>query len=87
MVLKNGPSKICGRQPLKGCLPQILRGPFVNTLIHFSCLNLLLPSIEKTTKFREKIVHFLSNTLQKNHESFFVISQQMYIVKLSKRPR
>ena len=48
-VLKNGPSKICGRQPLKdlkghgllkqtislqGCLPQILLGPILNTLSH-----------------------------------------------------
>ena len=46
---KNGPSKICGRQPLKnlkylnrpyhfkcfkGCLPQILLGPFLNILTH-----------------------------------------------------
>ena len=43
-VFKNGPSEICGRQPLenlkgygllkffKGCLPQILLGPFLNTL-------------------------------------------------------
>ena len=50
-VFKNGPSKICGRQPLKkfeviwsaeadhitsnflkGCLLQILLGPFLNTL-------------------------------------------------------
>ena len=49
-VFKNGPSKICGRQPFKkfeevwsalgrphpfkyfkGCLPQILLGPFLNT--------------------------------------------------------
>ena len=38
-VFKNGPSEICGRQPLKnlkchfkffkGCLPQILLGPFL----------------------------------------------------------
>ena len=51
MVFKNGPSKICGREPLKnwsdmvclsrpyhfkifkGCLPQILLGPFLNTHI------------------------------------------------------
>ena len=48
-VFKNGPSKICGRQPLKnlkeygrpysfkffkGSLPQILLGPFLNTLTH-----------------------------------------------------
>ena len=47
-VFTNGPSKICGRQPLKklkgygpftfkffkGCLPQILLGPFLNDLFH-----------------------------------------------------
>ena len=39
-VFKNGPSKICGKQRLKymkflkGCLPQILLGPFLNTLSH-----------------------------------------------------
>ena len=47
-VFRNGASKICGRQPLKtfkwsrpyhmkffkGCLPQILLGPFLNTLTH-----------------------------------------------------
>ena len=40
-VFKNGPSKICGRQPLpypfklfKGYLPQILPGPFLNTWTH-----------------------------------------------------
>ena len=40
-VFKNGPSKICGRQPLKkfevkffkGCLPQILFDTFLNKLI------------------------------------------------------
>ena len=39
-VFKNGPSKICGPkqsislQILKGGLPQILLGPFLNTLTH-----------------------------------------------------
>ena len=36
-VFKNRPSKICGTQPLKnfkGCLPQILLGPFLNILTH-----------------------------------------------------
>ena len=48
-VFKNWPSKICDRQPLKilklwsrpyhfkffkGCLPQMLLGPFLNTLTH-----------------------------------------------------
>ena len=43
-VFKNGPSKICGRQPLKklkGCLPQILLGPFLNTLSQIVCNYLL----------------------------------------------
>ena len=42
-VFKSGPGKICGRQPLKnlkgykffkGCLPQILLGPLLNTWTH-----------------------------------------------------
>ena len=43
-IFKSGPSKICGRQPLKpfqngmvffkGCLPQILLCPFLNTFSH-----------------------------------------------------
>ena len=59
-MFKNGPSKICGRQPLKylkgcglpkadhtssnflkGCLPQILLGPFLNTLF-LNSFNFLL---------------------------------------------
>ena len=42
LALKNGPNKICVRQPLfsipypfqfvKGCLPQILVGPFMSAL-------------------------------------------------------
>ena len=44
-VLKNEPSKICGRQPLKNlkgpvffkdCVPQILFGPFLNSVSIFS---------------------------------------------------
>ena len=42
-VFKDGPSKICGRKPLttslqifKGCLLQILLGPFLNTLPHIT---------------------------------------------------
>ena len=70
-VFKNGPSKICGRQPLKnlksyyfkffkGCLPQLLLGPFLKTLssIYFkpalrfvsilpSILHLFLRNIQK----------------------------------------
>ena len=37
-VIKNGPSTICGRKPLKNLkgygYPQILLGPFLNTLSH-----------------------------------------------------
>ena len=50
-VFKNGPSKVCGSQPLKdlkgypfkffkGCLPQILFGPFLNALSHISIRNM-----------------------------------------------
>ena len=43
-VFKNGSSEICGRQHkqtiflkfFKGCLPQILPGPFLNTLTHIT---------------------------------------------------
>ena len=35
-VFKSGPSKI------KGCLPQVLRGPFLNTLTHLFCALKLL---------------------------------------------
>ena len=53
-VFKNGPGKICGRQPLKiwrdmisrpypfkflkDCRPQILLGPCLNTLSHMFCI-------------------------------------------------
>ena len=53
-VFKNGPNKIFGRQPLKklkglwsaeaeknkGCLPQILLGPFLNTFSQMFLLHL-----------------------------------------------
>ena len=72
-VFKNGPSKICGRQPLsffKGCLPQILLGPFLNTLSHFIpplyslaysllTLNLLLPTeIIKFLQTKQAFTYF-----------------------------
>ena len=41
-AFKNGPSKICGQtislQIFKGCIPQILLGPFLNTLAHLKTL-------------------------------------------------
>ena len=72
-VFKNGPSKICGRQPIKnlkeyslvrglvclsrpypfkffkGCLLQILLGPFFNTVPHFSVQN----------QYNQKIIKFV----------------------------
>ena len=40
-VFKNGPSKIYPFKFFKGCLPQILLGPFLNTLPHIILLLLL----------------------------------------------
>ena len=77
-VFKNGPSKICGRQPLKnlkrydlpkqtmslqsfkGCLPQILLGPF---LAHSSSVVLIVISLKtlatkKFTKFEPLAAYF-----------------------------
>ena len=54
-AFKNGPSKICGRQPLKqtmplqffkGCLPQVLLGPFLNTLTYL-CLKIILKKLAR----------------------------------------
>ena len=54
-VFKNGPSKICGRQPLKnlkeffkGCFPQILLGPFLN--IYLNC------ATDKACKVRKRVI-------------------------------
>ena len=58
-VFKNGPSKICRRQPLKnlkwyfklfkGCLPQISLGTLLNTLSYMTM------SLKSTMKFHNKI--------------------------------
>ena len=71
-VFKNGPSKICERQPLKnlkcfkGCLPQILLGLILNTLnitlnITLNTLNILniTPSKSKKGHFQDSV--FTSN--------------------------
>ena len=60
-VFKNGPSKMCGTQLLKnlkwyglrnqtrpGCLPQILLGPFLNTLTHISLGELTYGGVYRT---------------------------------------
>ena len=47
-VFKNGASKVCGRQTMslqtfKDCFPQILLGPFLNTLTHiFNILQMIM---------------------------------------------
>ena len=66
-VFKNGPSKICGKQPLKnlnsalsrpypfkffkGCLPQILFGPFFNTLSHMSHMSYIWNALKRVNWF------------------------------------
>ena len=55
-VFKNGPSKICGRQPLKNfkwygllsCIPQILLGPFLNTFNHMKLRSYICIQTEKS---------------------------------------
>ena len=55
-VFKNGSSKICRRQPLKGCLPQILLGPFLNT---YSYLSQLVSFAFFCSEFFSFALHFL----------------------------
>ena len=49
-LFKNGPSKI-----FKGCLPQILLGPFLNTLSHVCISQIVMAVISK-------LKHFAFNT-------------------------
>ena len=69
-AFKNGSSKICGRQPLKnskwhhfkffkGCLPQVLLGPFLNTLTQIFLLTVVFKSSQHI--FLEKA--YFSKTL------------------------
>ena len=68
-VFKSGPSKFCGRQPLKylkgygllsrpypfkffkGCLPQILLGPFLTILTQLRVTNLTINPVESMATF------------------------------------
>ena len=59
-VFKNGPSKICGKQPLKnlkGCLSQILLGSFLNTFSHIYVAKIRSTILRKnmSTKFGELV--------------------------------
>ena len=82
-VFKNGPSNICGRQPLKnlkwygllhnfnifkGCLSQILLGQFLNTLTHIIHLLLQKPS----PNLVDVILQYLIFEPISCHWSFFV---------------
>ena len=62
-VFKNGSSKICGRQPskkLKGCLPQSLLGPLLNTLTHLIFRLLKKSFLASLTKFTLTFVCMLA---------------------------
>ena len=85
-VFKNGPSKICGRQPLKnlkghglykqitlrmfkGCLPQILLGPFLNALSHKLHL--------QSTHFKSIYIPFFYPLRMSKNLWFFMFSGDM----------
>ena len=64
-VFKSGPSKICLGRPysfkfFKGCLPQILLGPLLNTLSH---IIFIIP-----VKSRAGFILCLFNNIQQNDE-------------------
>ena len=62
-VFKNGSSKTCGRQPLKklkGCLPQSLLGPLLNTLTHLIFRLLKKSFLASLTKFTLTFVCMLA---------------------------
>ena len=77
-VFKNGPSKVCGRQPLKnlkkyhvlkltiiieifkGCLPQILLCPFLNTLSHM--IFQWTSGAEDLTQIINELIHVTKNS-------------------------
>ena len=64
IVLRNGLGKSCGRQPLKNmerygllfksCLPQILLGPFLNTLSYIKCKHIVSSELNGMPYFRIK---------------------------------
>ena len=62
-VFRNGLRKTFGRQPLKNlksfksCLPQILLGPFLNTLPHVNSLRNLKTYIPQSQNFSTDKVH------------------------------
>ena len=68
-VFKNGPSKICGRQPLKNlkwyeqtislkdCFPQILLDPFLNTIYQYDMISLSESYLDLSVSFNNDNLH------------------------------
>ena len=84
--IQHGPNKTCGRQPLKtkltislqifkGCLPQILFDPFLNTLTHFWCIRRFY---EHKRGFHEIYSSLKSITLTSSY--FMVILQSVSVI-------
>ena len=74
-VFKNGPKKICGRQPLKnmkwyqfkyfeGCLAEILFGPFWNIFTHTCPLDSVSLSVILLCKFGNSLLSCYVNLIK-----------------------
>ena len=83
-VFRNGPSKICGRQLSKnfkecglpkGCLPQILLGPFLNTLSHIY-LFFIHSNVTYLTNFRVKLKRYDQKLTDKREEN---VNMKIYL--------
>ena len=80
-VFKNGPSKLCGREPLKiwrggrfkDCLPQVLFGPFLNTVYQIRVFESTLNKL-KYKKFMKKN--------PKIEEYHFTIQASLFAVRI-----
>ena len=88
-LFKNGPSKICGRQPLKnlkpskyfkGCLPHILISPFLNTLIHMSIPPGSIRGTENGPLPWNELWNIFSNTREKILRPLKCATQQRFIM-------
>ena len=99
-VFKNGTSKICRRQPLKNlkwygllqlykvCLPQILLGPFLNTLSQLCFLVIwfvkMLPFMNSFYEFPSKLYKIVIVILSSGFQlAFNGICNAMYSCALS----
>ena len=71
-IFKNGPSKTCGRQIFKGCLPQILLGPFLDTLSQIS-LQVMITSFPEV---------FISSKYEFNLNYYFLFGAIFFLPKI-----